>query len=267
MRKIAPFLQSKAEDPAVLVSSLDLKKIIPLLSGHLGGANELAEEIVSKIDGAVSFTTTATDQTETFAFDMFAKKNGLKISNLDKLAKISNTLINKEKVSVVTYKEIFNKLKSQNLEFIDIEKEVETLNPKVYITPCNITNELLLKPKVYLGMGMNRGTALEEIEEAFIAFLENNNLAVDDIEAVGSFEAKKDEKGFLEFIEKYQLQSSFFTEDNINGIEKNFSDSKAQEFFNIKGVAEPSAYLLSKYKILFAKKQVFNQKVTIAGAV
>ena len=83
VRKIAPLLESKASDPAILVMSIDLSKVIPLLSGHIGGANELSDVIAKKIDGCINFISTATDQVKVFAFDMFAKRNGMKIENLN----------------------------------------------------------------------------------------------------------------------------------------------------------------------------------------
>ncbi|MEO1953788.1 MAG: cobalamin biosynthesis protein CbiG, partial [Campylobacterales bacterium] len=67
VRKIAPLLQDKSSDPAVLVINLALDKIVPLLSGHLGGANELADTLVSKLPNAINFISTATDQTNTLA--------------------------------------------------------------------------------------------------------------------------------------------------------------------------------------------------------
>ncbi|MCV6607528.1 MAG: cobalamin biosynthesis protein [Campylobacterales bacterium] len=198
---------------------------------------------------------------------MYAKENDFEISNIEKLANISNSLINKKTVSVVTYKKIFEDLKSENLEFIDLENEVEISNPKVYIVPGKKSDELLLKPPVYLGIGMNRGTTLIEIEEAVNEFLDLHGLDLKNIKAIGSFEAKSDEVGLLEYLEKYGFEENFFSEKDINNLEEEFSRSKAEEFFQIKGVAEPSAYLLSKYKILFAKKEVFNKKITIGGAI
>lgn len=64
VRKIAPLLESKATDPAIIVMSMDLSKIIPLLSGHIGGANELSDLISSRIEGCINFVSTATDQTK-----------------------------------------------------------------------------------------------------------------------------------------------------------------------------------------------------------
>jgi len=80
-----------------------------------------------------------------------------------------------------------------------------------------------------------------------------------------SFEAKSDEVGLLEFCEKYNFLLKFFQKEDINSLQNKFSLSKATEFFGIKGVAEPSAVLGSKYKELFIKKKVYGG-VTLAAA-
>ncbi|MEA3554638.1 MAG: cobalamin biosynthesis protein CbiG, partial [Campylobacterota bacterium] len=82
VRKIAPLLVDKSTDPAVLVINLNLDKVVPLLSGHLGGANELADNIASNLPNCINFISTATDQTNTMAFEMVAKKNDWDIENL-----------------------------------------------------------------------------------------------------------------------------------------------------------------------------------------
>jgi cobalt-precorrin 5A hydrolase len=273
VRKIAPHLQSKATDPAVLVMSLDLMQILPIVSGHLGGANELSQVLADRIDGAISFTTTATDQTNTFAFDMFAKKYDFEIENLDKLANISNSLINRQKVALLSYPSIFHLLsKEDNFDtsLIELIKPNEYYSCKnhnvVLITPQSITNELIIKPKeIYLGLGMNRGVKLYEIESAVGQFLLEHNLKLSQIKNIASYRAKADEEALLEYANKYNFDIEFFDEDDINSLELEFSDSRASEFFGIKGVAEPSAVLVSKYKELFLRKRVYNQ-ITIAGA-
>jgi cobalt-precorrin 5A hydrolase len=263
VRKIAPFLKSKATDPAIIVMSMDLSKIIPLLSGHIGGANELSDLIASRIKGCMNFISTATDQTNTFAFDIFAKKNNFEIQNLQCLAKISNALLNNKEVEVKTYKSIFETISNKtNLKRVD-EQSLELC---VNITP--FTNKsLTLKPKVYLGMGCNKNTTFQEIEEAFLCFLDKYNLNKHQIENIASFEAKADEVGLLEFASKYSFDIKFYNKEQINSLQADFSPSQATKFFNLKGVAEPSAILLSKYKELILKKEVYNKKITIAGAV
>ena len=85
VRAIAPFIINKAVDPAVLVIDELGKYIIPLLSGHLGGANKLASEL-SVLIGGTPVVTTATDLEKCFAIDEWAKRNSLVIKNL-KVAK------------------------------------------------------------------------------------------------------------------------------------------------------------------------------------
>ena len=267
VRKIAPLLESKATDPAILVMSIDLSKVIPLLSGHIGGANELSDLIVQKIDGCINFISTATDQVKVFAFDMFAKKYNMKIENLHKLANISNRLINKQKVKVYSYKSIFETIEDKaNLELVSSSADID--KNTVIINPFNHSNDNLhLKPKIYLGVGCNRDTSFENIEKAFIWFLDKYNLEKEQIENIASFEAKSDEKGLLEFANKYNFAIKFFDENQINSLEGEFSPSQATKFFGLKGVAEPSGLLISKYRELIIPKEVYEKKITIAGAM
>lgn len=263
VRKIAPFLKDKSTDPGILVINLNLTRIVPLLSGHLGGANELSDVIASRIEGCENFITTATDQTKTLAFEMFAKKNELEIHNLKRLAKISNALLNKKQIEVKTYENIFNTIDNkENLKRVS-ECSGELC---VNMTPFD-GDELTLKPAVYLGIGCNRDTTFEDIEASVVWFLDKHNLQMNQIKNIASFEAKNDEKGLLEFATKYNFDIRFFNKEAINSLEEDFSKSQASKFFDLKGVAEPSAILVSKYKELLIKKEVYEKKITIALAV
>ena len=265
VRKIAPYLKSKATDPAVLVVSLDLLKVVPLLSGHIGGANELSDVIVSKIDGCINFISTATDQLKRLAFDMFAKKNDMKIENLKKLANISNRLINKKTVKVFASEVVYNSIENKtNLELV---KKDEIDENTVVIQPFGEFNNLHLKPKVYLGIGCNRDTSFDDIQKAFLWFLDKYGIEIQQVKNIASFEAKANEKGLLEFAKKYNFDIKFFNEEQINNLQGKFSPSQATKFFAIKGVAEPSAILASKYKELIISKEVYEKKITIAGAI
>lgn len=263
VRKIAPFLEDKATDPAVIVINLALDKIVPLLSGHLGGANELSDVIASRIPNAINFISTATDQTKTLAFEMFAKKNDLEIKNLKALALISNSLLNKKDVEVQTYASIFESIPNKkNIKLVQKCSGELCVN----ITPFE-SSHLTFLPKVYLGMGCNRDTTCEEITQAFEEFLTKHKLKKEQIANIASFEAKADEKGLLEFANVNNFKIKFYNKEEINSCEQEFSPSQAKKFFDLKGVAEPSAVLLSKYNELILKKEVYNTKITIAGAV
>lgn len=265
VRKIAPLLKSKATDPAILVMSIDLLKVIPLLSGHIGGANELSDVIANKIDGCINFISTATDQVKAFAFDMFAKKNNMEIENLNCLANISNRLINKKSVKVFTLKAVFESIKDKtNLKLI--EKDCIDQNT-VIINPLGKSDNLHLKPKLYIGIGCNRGTSFEDIQKAFLWFLDKYGIKKEQIKNIASFKAKADEKGLLEFAKKYNFDIKFFNKEEINNLDGEFSKSASTKFFGLKGVAEPSSILISKYKELIIPKEVYEKKITIAGAI
>jgi cobalt-precorrin 5A hydrolase len=275
IRKIAPHLKDKATDPAVLIMTLDLKRVIPLLSGHLGGANELANELCEKIEGCVNFVTTASDQIKVLAFDMFAKKHDFKISNLKSLAEVSNAIINKKKVQVITYPcmveavKNFEGYKEENFEFFmpdDLENIDENI-PRVYITPQKLANtSLQIHPKeIVLGVGMNRGTSADEISKALNRFCYEHSLELSQVKKLASFTAKADEDGFLEYAKSIDKKIEFFNEDDINSLSEDFSPSQATKFFNIKGVAEPASLLASKHKTLFLSKRIYGG-ITVAAS-
>ncbi len=97
VRSIAPYVASKKSDPAVLVIDECGKFVISLLSGHLGGANELALT-ASEILNAQAVVTTATDLHQRFAVDIFAKKNSCDIVNMTAAKEISAAVLAGEKV-------------------------------------------------------------------------------------------------------------------------------------------------------------------------
>ncbi len=275
VRKIAPFLKDKATDPAVLIMTLDLQRVIPLLSGHLGGANELANELTQKIKGCVNFVTTATEQTKRLAFDMFAKKHNFAITNLKSLAEISNAIINKKQVQVVTYPSLeklvkeFEGYKEENFVFCtpDNFEAFKDELPTLYITPQKLPNRALqIHPQeIVLGLGMNRGTSKEEIANSVKRFCYEHGLELSQVKKIASFEAKSDEVGLLEYAKEMQLPLEFFNEEDINALTQEFSPSQATKFFNIKGVAEPAALLASEYKTLFLSKRIYGG-VTVGAA-
>ena len=92
VRKIAPFVKDKFQDPAVLCLDEYGRFVIPLLSGHVGGANELARLIGRQLGAAVAIST-ATDLNGRFAVDVFAKKNGLAIMSRENAKRISAALL------------------------------------------------------------------------------------------------------------------------------------------------------------------------------
>ena len=267
VRKIAPYIKSKELDPAIIVINLELNRVIPLLSGHLGGANELSSEICSKIKGCINFITTASDQVKKFAFDTWAKKNNFKIINLKSLANIQNRILNNLQIRVITYKEVFNSIKQDNFKFVDIEKNFEIDNNSVIISEKIFDNDCLqIQVPLSIGIGCNKGIKKELIQKAFDKFKEKFNLN-ESYFKFASFEAKQNEVGLLEFIKDNDFEIDFFSKEEINSLKNSFSPSAATKFFKISGVAEPTSLLNSSFKILQIKKQSFYNCVTISASI
>ena len=99
VRLIAPYIKDKMEDPAVVSVDEQGKYAVPILSGHMGGANRLAREIAKAL-GAIAVITTATDLNRKFAVDVFARENGLVIGNRELAKSISARILNGERVTI-----------------------------------------------------------------------------------------------------------------------------------------------------------------------
>lgn len=281
VRKLTNFMDSKTKDPAVIVMSFNLKQIVPLISGHLGGANAFVDKLSSIIPGCDAFITTATDQKGKLAFDLFAKEYGFKILNIDKLARISNTLLNHLKVQVVSYPVIFELIENdrnfdKNLfDFFDIEEDIDLVDwekETVVISPFTIqplrsdTCMWIQIPQFYIGIGLNRNTSFEVLFKAVKRFMFEHGLKIDNAKVIASYIEKKDEQGLKKLSDYLKKELIFYNDNEINNLKAELSESRARDFFNIQGVAEPSAILSSKYKTCFLKKHSYYSAVTIAVA-
>ncbi len=101
VRLIAPFLKSKETDPGVIVVDNAARFVIPVLSGHIGGANDFAIKL-AKILGAVPVVTTAADVGNTVAVDILGRDLGWKTEARNKsLTRVAAMMVNKEPIAMV----------------------------------------------------------------------------------------------------------------------------------------------------------------------
>ncbi|HIJ82505.1 MAG TPA: cobalt-precorrin 5A hydrolase, partial [Desulfuromonadales bacterium] len=177
VRMIAPLLESKESDPAVVVMDDAGKFAVSLLSGHLGGANELAERCAFAA-GAQAVITTATDANNLPSFDMLAKEQGWLIDDISRVKALNTLLLDNEEIAVVDQTgQARTWLHGRGrISFYDTFAEAARSPARGFLF---VTNQLLpppqtpeklliLRPRnLVLGIGCNRGTAADEIE-AFV---------------------------------------------------------------------------------------------------
>lgn len=144
VRTIAPFVKDKLVDSPVLVMDELGEYVIPILSGHMGGANELARKIADRM-GATAVITTATDLEKKFSVDVFAKENGLRIWNRDGIRTVSSKLLRGEKVTVAIDESIMSNTNECLLETLN-EKDIAAMEEADASSMSGFPEELELVP-------------------------------------------------------------------------------------------------------------------------
>lgn len=246
VRAISPYLKGKEKDPGVVVVDCNCNYAISLVSGHIGGANELALE-VSKILNITPIITTATDGLNILAPDIIAKNYDLVIEDLKKAKYISSRLVDG---STVFFKDDSEKIDTPN-------KYTETKiikNNTVWITNklrCSeyVNNETILrliKKDIVIGIGCRKNTVSEKLIEFVLKILEENNIDKRAVAKIGSVDLKKNEKAINDL--SYILKCPFdtFSIDDIKVVEDKY---EASEFvfktLGIKSVCEPCIELMN----------------------
>lgn len=262
VRMISPYIKDKTLDPAVVVMD-DLGKFsISLLSGHLGGANELAEWLAKQIE-AIPVITTASDNRGIESIDMFAKKNFYYMENMESVKDITAMMINGKTIGfysemdrIITYK---NLVVVEDLDDIDSNidgliivssKKLKPINTKIPYTS--------LRPKnINIGIGCRKGVEGPRIIDAIEEVFRNVNLSTKGIKAIGTVEVKKDEKGIIEAAKYFNCPLKIFTIDEIKEVEDKFEKSQfVKDTVGVYSVSEPVAYLLGGE--LITKKSKHN---------
>ena len=291
VRASASFLRGKTKDPAVLCMDDTARYVIPLLSGHLGGANEWAERIAGVFD-AESVITTSTDRHGVFAVDLFAKANGFVIEDPGMIRKISGALLAGEKVGwccddslaaidpetdalvrcscisdctsdCTSDRHLFNKHLCRM--YADRPLTGITLTQDSSL-PAQFTQECRLCPRnIYLGIGCRRGKSAEEISRVVKDALDANGVSMKRVCAIASIDLKKDEKGICELAHQLRAEYVTFSAEQLMETEGEFSSSEyVLEQVGADNVCERSAVKASGGELIFGKYA--KDGVTVAAA-
>lgn len=254
VRAIAPWVANKLYDSPVLVMDELGTYVIPILSGHVGGANEIAVKI-GEMTGSIPVITTATDLNRCFAVDIFAKKNYLYIENKNGIAKVSSKVLRGEKISMaieplghaISEPETLEteENKTEKVETVKAGKQAEQDNrftnqieivdfpPKqpidVIITSQkqDYNASLILRPKEYvLGMGCKRDKEPEKIAGYIDQTLTALGISKNQVYAICSIDKKRDEAGFLQWSSLERIPFITYSAEELEDVEGDFEVSQ-----------------------------------------
>jgi len=261
VRLIAQLIKDKAEDPAVVVVDEAGRHAISLLSGHLGGANQLACRVAELI-GARPVISTASDLWGRTALDLWARDLALVAASRKALTRACARLVNEG--SLRLYAEIpLGPLPADLVAVAEPDQAQVIVSWRTGPWPAGA---LLLHPRrLVLGIGCNRGTGREEIEAAVAEVLEQHRLAPEALARVASIELKRDEEGLLAFAEARGLEAVFFSKEALNAVCGAARSATVHRATGAWAVAEPAAILAGGSDELLLRKMKWKN-VTIALA-
>ncbi|MGZ0038665.1 cobalt-precorrin 5A hydrolase [Paenibacillus ottowii] len=281
VRMIAPILVDKKVDPAVVVIDDRGEHVISVLSGHLGGANELTRHVAAVL-GARPVITTASDVQGTIPVDMLGRELGWVVDSFDKATPVSAAVVNEEPVAFIQ--------ETGERNWWRYDKPVPA-HIKVYASmaeaahePFNaalvvsdrllepeeeerfLSNGVLYRPKsLVLGIGCNRGTALEELETGVLDTLQELRLSVKSVRNMATIDLKKDEEGLLALCAKYGWELVTYTPSELNTVQLPNPSETVFKYTGAYGVSEPSALLSSGADHwLLEKKKSGNMTLSVA---
>ena len=276
IRLLAPHIKDKKTDPAVIVIDDNANFVISVLSGHLGGANELSNEIAEKMD-ATSVITTAADVNKTIAVDLVGKKFGWKIDDDSNVTRISAFMVNKEKIGVfqnVGQKEWWEGKLPENITFFSNIEDLKNSDSKGYliITNDEIENEEVLRdsvvyrvPNLVVGIGLHWDTSKETISNGVNETLEKFGLKQNQIARFVSIKKDKDVVGLIELGKEMKVEVEYIDREELATISAPNPSKTVQAFEGTASVSEAAAIKSSKGELI-VEKQKFSPNLTVAIA-
>ncbi|WP_331001603.1 cobalt-precorrin 5A hydrolase [Geomonas sp. RF6] len=277
VRSVAPLLKSKECDPAVVVLDDAGRFAVSLLSGHLGGANALAERCAA-LAGSIPVVTTATDANGLPSFDMLAKEKGWVIDDLSKVKVLNALLLEGKEIAVAGREEeirsYFGGKGALSFHATVEDACASGASGCLWVTnqtpPPELPTErlLILRPMdLTLGIGCNRGTSAAEIGAVVHQKLSELSLSMKSVGCIATASAKGDEPGLLAFASAAAIPLETFEPHELNAVAVPSPPSEhALVAIGAQGVAEPAAILAAGGGRLLLNK-VKSGNVTLAIAV
>jgi len=274
IRLIAPYLKDKKTDPAVIVIDDKTNFVISVLSGHIGGANKLTQEIAEKL-GALPVITTAADVNKTIAVDLVGREFNWKVDDDSVVTKISAYMVNEESIGVFQeagnkkwYKEL-----PRNVSIYESLKDLKKSNSKAYlIISDRVIEEDLPKdaviyrpPSLVIGVGLHWDTSKETIREGIEQCLEKFKLSSKSIAKLVSIKKSQDVQGLIDIGEELEIPVEYVNREDLAEISAPNPSETVKAFEGTSSVSEAAAIKISGGELV-VEKQKFPPNLTIAIA-
>jgi cobalt-precorrin 5A hydrolase len=278
IRLITPVLRNKKSDPAVVVIDDKAKFVISALSGHLGGANDLARKVSSFLPDSEPVITTAADVNETVAVDLIGKQFGWQIENDQNVTRISAYMVNEEKIAL--YQDTGqrnwwtnNSLPKNITEVAALEdltnpdyKGCLVITDKIIADQAILHKSVLYRPKsLVVGLGLHWTTNRDRIENAIENVLSSHGLSTKCIQSIASINRGAKIKGLLEYSEQENLPIKLYEKEVLNKVEVPNPSQIVLNYEGTASVSEASAILASRGNLI-VPKQKFPPDLTVAIA-
>lgn len=217
VRSVAPHVRAKADDPAVLCVDETGRWVIPILSGHLGGANALARRVAS-LTGGEAVITTATDLNGLFAVDLWAKRQGMAVLQPERIRFVSAKLLRGEKIVIDCPYPVAGPAPER--------VELGSAGDVLVSYRAETGGALQLVPRVLaLGIGCRRGTGADALEAAFADFCAARGIRPEAVAQAASIDRKRDEAGLLAFCKAHGWPVSFYGAERLRAARGDFTAS------------------------------------------
>lgn len=262
VRLIAPLLQSKDQDPAVVVLDELGTFAVPILSGHLGGANELAAAVSAAISATLVITT-ATDVNHKFAVDVWSKKAGCVIGDISKIKFISQSILAGQKVGLASDFPIRGMLSPQVIPDSTLPTGIcvslsESKRP--FATTLNVIPRI-----VTVGVGCRRDTAAEALEKFLLATLQKFDISLKAVSKLASIDLKQDENCIVKFCKRYSIHFETYTAEKLAAVAGDFTASAfVKKTTGVDNVCERSAMCQNDGELLVKKQAEDGMTVAVA---
>jgi cobalt-precorrin 5A hydrolase len=274
IRLIAPHLEDKKTDPAVIVIDDKMNFVISVLSGHIGGANELTEEIAEKL-GALPVITTAADVNKTIAVDLVGREFSWKIDDDSTVTKISAHMVNEEPIGVLqdTGERNWYKKLPKNVSIYESIGELKKSDSKAYliisdkIIDDEISKESVIyrPPSLVIGIGLHWDTTKETIREGIMKSLEKFKLSSKSIAKLVSIKKPQDVQGLIDLGKEMGIPVEYIDREDLAEITAPNPSEIVKAFEGTASVSEAAAIKVSGGELI-VEKQKFPPNLTIAIA-